>query len=498
MNSNAFQISGYGLVQEYSSTVQPLASPRPERTASGYRVTADLRDAIEAAQLRDGATLSFHHHLRNGDEVMRQVLLACREMGLSDLHIAPSSLFPCHADLIPLLQDKTITRITTSYMNGPLADAVRAGELLYPAVLQTHGGRAHAIETGQLAIDAAFIAAPAADSEGNITGAIGPAACGPLGYAMVDAGYAAHVVAVTDHITGPLPRVCIPGNQIDQNVCVKSIGNATQIVSGTTGRAPSERGRAIAELTVQLIAVSRLLQDGFTFQTGAGATSLAVARALAPEMVRRGVSGGFAAGGITGPLVHMFRDGQFGGLWDVQAFDLEAVASYRDDQDHRAMSASLYASPARPEAIANQLDVMILGAAEVDVNFNVNVTQASDGRIIGGSGGHADTAAGAKLPIVTTTLTAGGFAKIVKHLTCRTTPGATIGAVVTEVGLAIHPSRPDLAARARKAGLPIVQIEDLQRRAADLCPPHRQKETDGRPVVVCEYRDGTVIDVIRR
>ena len=498
MNDDASRITGYGSVQEYSGIGQPLASPRPERTASGYRVAADLRNVIEAAQLRDGATLSFHHHLRNGDTVMRQVLQTCREMGLSDLHIAPSSLFPCHGDLIPLLRDKTITRITTSYMNGPLADAVRAGALQNPAVLQTHGGRAHAIETGRLAIDAAFIAAPAADLAGNITGAIGPEACGPLGYAMVDAGYAAHVVAATDHITSSLPRVCIPGNQIDQLVCVNSIGNANQIVSGTTSRAPSERGRAIADLTVQLIAASGLLQNGFSFQTGAGATSLAVAQALAPEMAGRGVSGGFAAGGITGPLVQMFRDGQFGGLWDVQAFDLEAVASYRDDSDHRAMSASLYASPARPEAIANQLDVMILGAAEVDTDFNVNVTQASDGRIIGGSGGHSDTAAGAKLPIVTTTLTAGGFAKIVKHLTCRTTPGATIGAVVTEAGLAIHPSRPELAARALKAGLPIVQIEDLQRRAAELCPPHRQKVTDGSPVVVCEYRDGTVIGVIRR
>jgi citrate lyase subunit alpha/citrate CoA-transferase len=498
MKNSAFQIVGYGPVQEYSGIAQPLVAPHPERTAPEYRIASNLRDAIEAAQLRDGAVLSFHHHLRNGDTVMLQVLRACREKGLCDLHIAPSSLFPCHADLIPLLRDGTITRITTSYMNGPLADAVRAGALQYPAVLQTHGGRAHAIETGRLSIDAAFIGSPAADSEGNITGAIGPEACGPLGYAMVDAGHAAHVVAVTDHITGPLPRVCIPGNQVDQLVCVNSIGNAKQIVSGTTGRAPSAQGRAIADLTVQLIATSGVLQDGFNFQTGAGATSLAVAQALAPEMARRGISGGFAAGGITGPLVQMFRDGLFAGLWDVQAFDLEAVASYRDDPNHLAMSASLYASPSRSAAIASKLDVMILGAAEVDTDFNVNVTQASDGQIIGGSGGHADTAAGAKLPIVTTTLTAGGFPKIVKNLTCRTTPGATIGALVTEVGLAIHPSRPELTAQARKAGLPVVQIEDLQRRAAELCPPCRREKAEGRPIVVCEYRDGTVIDVIRQ
>jgi citrate lyase subunit alpha / citrate CoA-transferase len=489
-------------VHAHAGAMLPLAAVLPMRTASGFRRAPDLRRAVAAAQLRDGSTVSFHHHLRNGDDVMRQVLLACRDIGLRDLHIAPSSLFPCHAALVPLLRDGTITRITTSYINGPLADVVRAGELANPAVLQTHGGRAHAIETGRLAIDAAFIAAPAADGSGNLSGATGPQACGPLGYAMVDAAHAAHVVALGGHAAGSLARVCISGQQVDQLVQLDNIGLAAQIVSGTTGREASESGRAIADLTVQLIAASGLLRDGFCFQTGAGATSLAVARALGPEMATRRIRGGFAAGGITGPLVRMFRDGLFARLWDVQAFDLQAVASYRDDADHLAMSAAQYASPARADAIANRLDVMILGAAEVDTDFNVNVTRASDGRIIGGSGGHADTAAGAGLAIVTTTLTAGGFAKIVDHLTCRTTPGDSIGAVVTEAGIAIHPTQPELAARARRAGLPVTSIEDLRQRAEAACgsPPkagvHAREQ--GRIVAVCEYRDGSVIDVVRQ
>ena len=52
---------------------------------------------------------------------------------------------------------------------------------------------------------------------------------------------------------------------------------------------------------------------------------------------------------------------------------------------------------------------MILGAAEIDLDFNVNVTTGSDGVLLGGSGGHSDTAAGAKLAIVTTRLSAGGY-----------------------------------------------------------------------------------------
>jgi citrate lyase alpha subunit len=51
------------------------------------------------------------------------------------------------------------------------------------------------------------------------------------------------------------------------------------------------------------------------------------------------------------------------------------------------------ANPRNRGAVVNQRDTMILGAAEVDVNFNVNVTTGADGIILGGSGGHADATA---------------------------------------------------------------------------------------------------------
>ncbi|MCW8844088.1 MAG: citrate lyase subunit alpha [Rhodobacteraceae bacterium] len=453
-----------------------------------------IRAVLEMADVKDGAVLSFHHHLRNGDDVMRQVLAECAAMGLRDLHIAPSSLFPCHAALIPFLREGVVTQITTSYMTGPLADAVREGVLGDPVRLQSHGGRAAAIASGRLSIDVAFVAAPAVDAAGNLSGAAGPSACGPLGYAMVDAAHARHVVALTDHRCDTVPRVCIPAEQVHQVVEMPRIGDAAQIASGTTGRAASQKGLAIAELTAQLIAVSGLLRDGFRFQTGAGATSLAVARALAPQMAARGVTGEYAAGGITGALVDMFEAGLFRGLRDVQAFDLAAVRSYARDAAHLGMSAEAYASPDRADCIAKQLDVMILGAAEIDAAFNVNVTCASDGRIIGGSGGHADTAAGARLPIVTTPLQAAGRPKLVEALTCLTTPGATIGALVTEAGIAIHPSRPELAKVAKKAGLPVRAFEDLRRLAGDQTGTGRGQ---GRVIAESLSPTGQVLDRVR-
>ena len=93
----------------------------------------------------------------------------------------------------------------------------------------------------------------------------------------------------------------------------------------------------------------------------------------------------------------MLEAGLFRALFDVQCFDLEAVASYRRNEAHQAMSASMYANPWNRGAVVDQLDVVVLGAAEVDLDFNVNVTTGSGGVIMGGSGGHSDTAAGAKL-----------------------------------------------------------------------------------------------------
>lgn len=448
--------------------------------------SGSIAQAIDRADLKDGAVISFHHHLRNGDDVMRQVLAIVSNKGIRGVTIAPSSLFPCHASLIPYVENGTITGIHTAYMTGPLADAVAAGALKNPAILTTHGGRARAIEKGVLKIDAAFIAAPAATPDKDLTGAIGPNACGPLGYAMVDAAHA-HAIAITDQITDTLPRTCIPAALVDQLVTVDSIGDNAGIVSGTTGRAPSDAGRRIADLTAQLIAASGLLKDGFSFQTGAGATSLAVANALRPMMAN--ITGGFAAGGITGPLVAMHRDGLFHELRDVQAFDLQAVESYAHDPHHHAMSASDYANPDRPDAFAHQLDVMILGAAQVDTQFNVNVTRSGDGRIIGGSGGHADTAEGAKLAIVTTTTRAGPFPKIVDRLTTLTTPGHTIDAVVTERGIAIR--NPALRDAARAANLPLIDLRDI-------AEPNDHTPETGPVVAICQDRRGNQIDLIRQ
>ncbi|MEJ8822776.1 citrate lyase subunit alpha [Variovorax humicola] len=437
--------------------------------------------------------------MRNGDQVLNQVLAVASARGLRDLRIAASSLFPVHAPLVDHIRNGVVTRICTAYMSGPVADAVSRGLLPTPVVMQTHGGRARAIEAGELQIDVAFVGAPAADRCGNISGAEGRAACGPLGYAMVDAQYARRVVAVTDHIGDyPLVPIDISQEQVDFVVLVDSIGDPAGILSGSTRPTTDPVSLQIAETAAKVIAASGLLVDGFSFQTGAGGISLAVSQYVQTAMRERKVQGSFGAGGVTGYLVDMLEEGLFRSLFDVQCFDLRAVESYRRDSRHQAMSASLYANPHNRGAIADQLDAMLLGAAEVDLDFNVNVTTGSSGRILGGSGGHADTAAGAKLALVATRLVSGGGPKIVESVGCITTPGESIDAVVTELGVAVHAERVELRDRLLRYGLNVLDISVMRSKAIALAQEVRATPEQGRRIVgVMEYRDGRVIDVIR-
>nr|WP_281178161.1 citrate lyase subunit alpha [Thermovenabulum gondwanense] len=365
--------------------------------------------------------------------------------------------------------------------------------------MHTHGGRARAIESKDLRIDIAFIAAPTCDTYGNINGVEGKSACGSLGYAIPDAMYAERVVAITDNLVDyPACPIEISQEYVDYIVKVDAIGDPKGIVSGTTRITKDPVGLKIAKLAAQLIDESGLLKDGFSFQTGAGGTSLAVAAYVKDIMKRKNIKGSFAAGGITGYIVEMFEEGLFKTLFDVQCFDLKAVESYKNNKAHQGMSASMYGNPHNKGAVVNNLDVMILGATEIDTDFNVNVTTGSNGIIMGGSGGHSDTAAGAKLAIVVTQITKARLPIIVDRVTTVTTPGETIDAVVTERGIAINPKRKDLLERLKDSNLPIFTIEELKNMAERLTGVPEKIEFDERIVAVIEYRDGTVIDVVRQ
>ncbi len=498
-------IQGYGAVKPFKGAFESLGEvqKRAVKLESSFpekqKVLGSIKDALEKCGIKDGMTISFHHHLRNGDYVLNMVLEEISKMGVKDIKVAASSIFPIHEPLVEYMKKGIVTGIYANYISGPVAEAISRGQLKNPAIMHTHGGRARAIEAGDITIDIAFIAAPTCDTYGNINGVEGKSACGSLGYTIPDAQYAEKTVAITDNLVSyPACPIEISQEYIDYVVEVGSIGDAKGIVSGTTKITKDPVGLKIAKMTSKVIEASGLLKDGFSFQTGAGGTSLAVAAYVKELMQKNNIKGSFAAGGITGYIVEMFEEGLFDAIFDVQCFDLKAVESYRDNKRHQGMSASMYGNPHNKGAVVNNLDVMILGATEIDVDFNVNVTTGSSGVIMGGSGGHSDTAAGAKLAIVVTQLIKGRLPIVVDRITTVTTPGETIDVLVTERGIAVNPTRQDLIEKLEKTNLPIMSIEDLKKMAEDMTGVPEKIELDDEIVAVVEYRDGTVIDVVRK
>jgi len=462
------------------------------------KLVKSLREAIELTGLKSGMSVSFHHHLRNGDYVLNMVMDEIAQMGVKDLTLNASSLFDVHMPLAEHIRNHVVTKIRTNYMAAGLGRLISEGLMDEPVEFRTHGGRPKDIVSGETPIDVAFIAAPTADPMGNCTGKIGPSACGSLGYAFPDAQYAKQVVVITDNLVPyPLQGWSIPEIYVDYVVETKAIGNPQGIVSGTTKITRDPVGLVMAERAVQVIQHSGLLKDGFSFQTGAGGASLAAAKFLMDVMLRDKIQGSFASGGITGYLVDMLNAGCFRSLMDVQCFDLKAVESIRSNPAHQEISAMHYASPGAASAVVDQLDVVILGATEIDTDFNVNVHTDSNGSIMGGSGGHSDTAAGAKLSMIIAPLFRARLPIVTDHVRCISTPGRDIDVLVTQRGVAVNPKNVELTERLKAAGLPILDIHELKNVAEKITGTPAALPKGGRTVAKVIHRDGDVIDTIQ-
>ena len=140
------------------------------------KILKSISEAIDAVGLRDGMTISFHHHFRNGDFVMKMVVDAIAAKGIRGLTLSPSSISAVQDCLMPHIESGVITGLETTGIRGEIGEWVTAGKLNSLVLVRTHGGRARAIETGELHIDVAFIGAPACDSCGNINGVDGMSA----------------------------------------------------------------------------------------------------------------------------------------------------------------------------------------------------------------------------------------------------------------------------------------------------------------------------------
>ena len=477
------------------------ASPtvRAEVAPGRDKVVASLTEAIQKCGLRDGMTVSFHHHLRDGDYVVNMVMEAIASLGIRDITVCASSLGDAHDPIVKYIEDGTITGISSSGVRGKIGEAISSGKLRKVAYIRSHGGRVRAIETGDIHIDVAFIGAPTCDCYGNARGKGGKSDCGVLSYSMVDARYADKVVVVTDCLVDfPNFPPSIQAVDVDYVVVVEQIGNPKKIANALLRFTQDPRELKIAQWAAEVMVHTPYFKDGFSFQTGGGGPSLAVTRFLRPYMEERGIKMSFAMGGITRPMVALLKEGFIRTIVDAQDFDIASVESVNTTPGHYEISTSQYANPMNKGAFVNRLDFVILGALEIDVDYNVNVITGSNGVIRGAPGGHVDTAAGSKCSIMVAPLVRSRISTVKDRVITVTTPGESVDVLVTDYGVSINPRRQDLLEALKDSGLPLCTIEELRDKAYALVGKPEEVQFEEQVVALVEYRDGTIIDVVRK
>ncbi len=466
--------------------------------SGGSKLVKNLHEAIKKCGIKDGMTISFHHHFRDGDYVVNMVMEEIHSMGIKNITICASSLGKAQDGLVKYIEDGTITNIQSSGVRGEIGRAISKGKLQGLAIMRSHGGRVRAIETGETHIDIAFIGAPTCDDYGNCRGVGGKSDCGVLSYAMVDADYADKVVAITDCLV-PFPNfpAHISMTKVDYVVVAEAIGNPEKIATGAAKPTKDMRKLMMADYCTEFVVHTPYFKNGFSYQTGVGGASIASTISLSKIMKEKGIRMRFGVGGLTKPMCDLLLNNQVDVLLDTQDFDLDAVESVKDER-HFTISAGEYANPFNKGAVVNKLDFVILAALEVDVNFNCNVVVGSDGIITGAQGGHPDTAAGAKCTIVITPLLQGRIPAIRTEVTTVTTPGESIDVVITDYGIAINPRRKDLQACMEQVELPFTTIEELRDVAYKIAGIPEPVEFEDRIVGIIESRDGTIMDVVRQ
>ena len=494
---SAIPFQGVGKYVPTGKRFAPSISSSSNYPADGNKLVKNLRLALEKAGLRDGMTISTHHHFRNGDFLANQVFDLAKEMGIKGLRWFPSASFPCHEHLIQYLEDGTIERIEGS-MNGPLGKFVSQGGMQGMGVLRSHGGRYQAIQDGEVRIDIAVIGAPTSDPFGNANGISGDSACGLLGFALGDSQYAEKVIIATDNL---VQFPCVPwqiqGNHVDYVVEVEKLGDPSKIISGTTQITKSPDRLLLAELTARFCETSGIIKDGFSFQSGAGGTSLAVGEYFRKIMIKKGIHARFARGGSNKYLVSMLEEGLVDYILDGQTFDMEGVRSMAENPGHVWTSPFTSYNYHGKGNFAGMVDVVILGATEVDLDFNANVVTHSDGYLLHGIGGWQNCLF-SKTVILPIPLFRDRVPVVKEKVTTLCGPGELIDVIVTERGIAINPKRTDLIELTRHSNLPIKSMEELKAEADRICGIPDPPALEEKVVAAIKWVDGTVIDVVRK
>ncbi len=381
----------------------------------------------------------------------------------------------------------------------------------------SHGNRVRKLQTGEVNIKVAFGPVPIADHWGNANGVMGreDQFCGPVSLFQADAEYAEFVCLLAGTVSDTLimpPSISM--GSVDFVVPVDTPGLTAGIGSGTIDM-EKVRSHAfsaqVADNVTRVVKAADVVKDDFAFQVGSGA-GLIILDNIRQMLKEQNIRANYSIGGVTSMHVDMLQEGTLRQLMHGQLFEPspKVLDSFLTDYNHHEITVAYYASVANKECATNMLDLAVLSTLEVDLDFNLN-TVCAGGRIIGGIGGGQDVAAGADLTIIFMPLATGkngkGFPKVVDKVFTRTTPGEVIDVVVTEEFAAVNPNskstyKDAILERGKDFGVNLVTMEELHAKSVAKAEsygsiPPTPEPTD-EVVHVIEWRDGTLLDVIRK
>ncbi len=500
--------------QKYSSFIvgKKGASPIPHRK---NKVTS-IDEVIEL--LNDGDTISYPHYYRTGDLGLKFIVDKLKEHKKRGIILYANAIFD-NTDpwLFDAFKEGTIGGIYGNVYRKFGAHII-AGELLpWKGVGFSHGNRVRKLQTGEVHIKVAFGPVPIADIHGNANGMMGKKEhwCGPVGLFDADTQFADYTCLLAGTISESLIMpASISMETVDFVVKMENPGLSEGIGSGTLDLErirSKEFNVVIANNVLNVMKSARVIKENFNFQVGSGA-GLIVLDEIRKQLKEQSIQANFAIGGVTSMHVEMLDEGTLKYLMHGQLFEPseKVVQSLLNNPYHQEITAGYYASVANKESAVNMLDVAVLSALEIDLDFNVN-TVCANGRIIGGIGGGQDVAAGADLTIMFLPLATGkngkGFPKVVDKVYTRTTPGEVIDAVVTEEYVAVNKNskstkKDAILENAKKNGLKLVSIEELHelsmKKAKEFGKLPTKTETTDEVVHIIEWRDGTLLDTIKK
>ena len=134
----AFAMEGHEY-KKAAPTVRAYMDPNKSKRVDS------IHDVLLKCGIKDGMTLSFHHHFREGDYVVNMVMEEVHKMGIKDITICASSMGKAHDPIVPMIEDGTVTGIQSSGVRGKIGEAISAGKLKNLAIMRSHGGFYEAI-----------------------------------------------------------------------------------------------------------------------------------------------------------------------------------------------------------------------------------------------------------------------------------------------------------------------------------------------------------------